>query len=87
MARQRSKRELEAEVRSWSDVVSDRVLEDALRAVVNRPTVDRGHDISYVTGYSRDGRTVFIDRHMPRTFLYRRKGILTEGGRRAIKGA
>lgn len=78
MANQRSKRELEAEVRSWSDVISDRVLEDALRAVVNRPLIDRSHDIPYVAGYSRDGRTVFIDRHMPRSFLYRGKRVLTD---------
>jgi hypothetical protein len=30
--------------------------------------VNREYDILYIAGYSADGPTVFIDRHLPRTF-------------------
>ena len=32
---------------------------------------DRKHDIPYLAGYSQDGKTIYIDRHMPRSFKYR----------------
>jgi hypothetical protein len=33
-----------------------------------RVRVSHAYDIPYIAGYSADGRTVFIDRHLPRTF-------------------
>jgi hypothetical protein len=30
--------------------------------------VDRAHDVPYLAGYSLDGKTIYIDRHMPRAF-------------------
>jgi len=53
-------------------------MDHALRAVRARATLDRDHDIPYVAGYSVDGRTIFIDRHMPNSFVYRRKRVLTD---------
>src|SRR6202007_2766169 len=40
--------------------------------------LDRDHDIPYLAGYSRDGRTIYIDRHMPTSFQYRDRQIETD---------
>jgi predicted metal-dependent RNase len=40
-----------------------------LDAVVRRVKhLDRKHDIPYLAGYSLDGDTIYIDRHMPNSF-------------------
>jgi hypothetical protein len=45
------------------------VLDDAVKALRHRVRkVDHSYDIPYVAGYSVDARTVYIDRHLPRTF-------------------
>lgn len=30
-----------------------------------QPKIDKSHDIPYLAGYSRDGKTVYLDRHFP----------------------
>jgi len=40
--------------------------------------LDRDHDIPYLAGYSRDGKTIYIDRHMPPSFRYRGRDIDTD---------
>src|SRR6266481_2431875 len=48
--------------------VSSLMLDRALDAIVRRvKNLDRKHDIPYLAGYSRDGKTIYIDRHMPST--------------------
>ena len=37
--------------------------------------LDRAHDIPYLAGYSRDGKTIYIDRHMPRTMKFHGRDI------------
>jgi hypothetical protein len=70
---------LEGEVRTWTDEISDAALTEALRAILKRiKKIDRRYDIPYVAGYSRDGETVFIDRHMPRGFTWRGRRIDTD---------
>src|ERR1700738_1963941 len=59
---------LQREGRHKSEEIADDVLSDAVKAIGRRVRVDRGHDIPYIAGYSLDGRTVFIDRHLPATF-------------------
>ena len=55
------------------------ILDRALDAVVRRvKTLDRKHDIPYLAGYSNDGKTIYIDRHMPRTMKYRGREINTD---------
>ena len=57
------------EARNRSENISDAVLNEAIKALRKRiATVDHSHDIPYIAGYSRDGRTVYIDRHLPRSF-------------------
>lgn len=59
--------------------VSNLMMERALDAVLRRARkLDRRHDIPYLAGYSRDGRTIYIDRHMPRSFRLRSRTIETD---------
>jgi hypothetical protein len=68
----RSVRSLDREVRTWTESNSDKALINVVVALLRRiHKIDRTYDIPYIAGYSRDGSTVFIDRHMPRSFAYR----------------
>src|SRR5262249_46385910 len=58
----------------WS-LMMDRALDAVVRRVKN---LDRDHDIPYLAGYSRDGKTIYIDRHMPPSFRYRGRDIDTD---------
>src|SRR5690242_10421 len=59
--------------------VSSMMMERALDAIVRRvKNLDRKHDIPYLAGYSQDGKTIYIDRHMPRSFKYRGREIDTD---------
>jgi hypothetical protein len=59
--------------------VSDLMLDRALDAILRRvKKLDRKHDIPYLAGYSRDGQTIYIDRHMPRSFKFRGRTVETD---------
>lgn len=59
--------------------VSSLMMDRALDAVVRRVgKFDRKHDIPYLAGYSTDGKTIYIDRHMPKSFKYRGRTIETD---------
>jgi hypothetical protein len=59
--------------------VSALMMDRALDAVVRRAkTLDRAHDIPYLAGYSRDGKTIYIDRHMPKMMKYAGREIDTD---------
>jgi hypothetical protein len=51
-----------------SNLMMDRALDAICRRVKN---IDRKHDVPYLAGYSIDGNTIYIDRHMPRTLKYK----------------
>ena len=54
-----------------SEDIEDDVLFDAVKAIQRRVrVVNRSYDIPYIAGYSSDGHTVFIDRHLPKTFRW-----------------
>jgi hypothetical protein len=56
--------------------VSSLMLDRALDAIERRvKTIDRAHDIPYLAGYSVDGKTIYIDRHLPRSFEYKGRAI------------
>jgi hypothetical protein len=79
MKRPKRIRNVDAEVTNWSDEVSNEAMLDAAEALRRRiRRVDRSHDIPYIAGYSRDGRTVFIDRHMPRSFRFGETRVQTD---------
>ena len=59
--------------------VSSLMLDRALDAIVRRvKNLDREHDIPYLAGYSNDGKTIYIDRHMPRTMKFRAREVDTD---------
>jgi hypothetical protein len=59
--------------------ISSLMLDRALDAIVRRvKSLDRKHDIPYLAGYSTDGKTIYIDRHMPRTMKYKGREIDTD---------
>jgi hypothetical protein len=67
------------ECKTWSDKVSNAVVDDLVAALVKRPAkISREFDIPYIAGYAKDGATVFIDRHMPRSFRYRGREVETD---------
>jgi hypothetical protein len=70
---------LEQEVRHKSEDIQNDVLLDVVRAIRRRVrVVNRQYDIPYIAGYSVDGHTVFIDRHLPRTFRWLFKTVRVE---------
>ncbi len=59
--------------------VSSLMMDRARDAVMRRvKKFDRQHDIPYLAGYSQDGKTIYIDRHMPKSFKYRGREIDTD---------
>src|SRR5215472_5932617 len=59
--------------------VSSLMMDRALDAVVRRAKkLDRDHDIPYLAGYSNDGKTIYIDRHMPKVWKYRGREVNTD---------
>jgi hypothetical protein len=59
--------------------VSSLMMDRALDAVVRRvKKLDRSHDIPYLAGYSLDGKIIYIDRHMPKSFKFRGRTIETD---------
>jgi hypothetical protein len=70
---------LDRELKHKSEDIQDAVLMDVVSAIRRRVRfVNRNYDIPYIAGYSRDGRTVFIDRHLPRTFRWLMKTVRVE---------
>ena len=59
-------------------LVSRYMMDQAIRAIRKRADVDRKHDIPYLAGYSVDGKTIYIDRHMPKSFVYEGRRINTD---------
>ena len=55
-------------------LVSAQMLRQAVGNILRRARLDRTHDVPYLAGYGRDGKTIYIDRHLPR--------ILVTAGRR-----
>lgn len=51
-------------------LVSGAILTRAVNDIRRRTRLDRAHDVPYLAGYSVDGRTIYIDRHLPRSFAY-----------------
>ena len=59
--------------------VSSLMMDRALDAICRRvKKLDRSHDIPYLAGYSLDGKTIYIDRHMPKFFKFRGRKIDTD---------
>ncbi|MEO9214662.1 MAG: hypothetical protein ABI227_03285 [Rhodanobacter sp.] len=52
------------------------MLDRALDVILRRlKKLDREHDIPFLAGYSRDGKTIYIDRYLPKSFTFRDRPI------------
>ena len=49
-------------------LLSNTMLAHATSAIMAHVRLDRTWDIPYLAGYSLDGKTVYIDRHLPKTY-------------------
>ncbi len=63
-------------VASW--LISREMMDHAMRAIRSRIHLERSYDIPYLAGYSLDGHMIFIDRHMPKSFVYRGRRVMTD---------
>lgn len=62
-------RQVDREARNKSDEISDGVMNELVRALQKRvDTIDHSYDVPYIAGYSQDAKTIYIDRHLPRSF-------------------
>jgi hypothetical protein len=59
-------------------LIGQAMMDHAVKAIRARAHLERDYDIPYVAGYSIDGHTIFIDRHMPKSFTYRARKVLTD---------
>ena len=50
-------------------LMSHIMLNLAIEEILKRVKLDRSYDIPYLAGYSKDGKTIYIDRHMPESFV------------------
>lgn len=57
-------------------LVSHIMLDLALESILKKIKIDRVHDIPYLAGYSKDGKKIYIDRHMPKFFINRQKRMI-----------
>ena len=75
MPSRRAAKKLRAPEWQLSSFMMDRALEAVVRQISK---LDRNHDIPYLAGYSKDGKTIYIDRHMPKSFSFRRRRVKTD---------
>jgi hypothetical protein len=50
-------------------LVSADMLDHAVETIMKKTHLDRTWDIPYLAGYSRNGRNIYIDRHLPKSFV------------------
>jgi hypothetical protein len=74
-ARREARKKLRTPEWQVSSFMMDRALEAVVRQVCK---LDRNHDIPYLAGYSKNAKTIYIDRHMPKSFMFRRRRIKTD---------
>ena len=59
-------------------LIGQKMMDHAVKSIRARAHLERGYDVPYLAGYSLDGHTIFIDRHMPKSFVYRSRKVLTD---------
>ena len=59
-------------------LIGEKMMDHAVKSIRARTHLERDYDIPYLAGYSLDGHTIFIDRHMPRSFVYRSRKVMTD---------
>ncbi|SYZ73826.1 conserved hypothetical protein [Candidatus Zixiibacteriota bacterium] len=59
-------------------LVSAAMLKNAVSNILKDVRLDRTWDIPYLAGYSRDAKTIYIDRHLPKSFETRGRRIYVD---------
>jgi hypothetical protein len=59
-------------------LIGQKMMDHAVKSIRARAHLERSYDIPYLAGYSLDGHTIFIDRHMPKSFTWRGRKVLTD---------
>jgi len=59
-------------------LIGQKMMDRATKSICARLHLERRYDIPYLAGYSLDGHTIFIDRHMPKSFVYRGRKVMTD---------
>jgi hypothetical protein len=71
-----SRRSVRKPKKDW--LVSHVMMDLALEAILRRVSVNRSYDIPYLAGYSKSRKIIYIDRHMPKSFVLRGRRIKTD---------
>jgi hypothetical protein len=56
-------------------VLSGAMLDRAVNAILKNVRLDRRHDVPYLAGYSRDGKTIYIDKSLPKILATRGRRV------------
>jgi hypothetical protein len=59
-------------------LVSEAMLRTAVQRILGRVKLDRSYDIPYLAGYSRSGKIIYIDRHLPKSFVMRGRRVFVD---------
>lgn len=59
-------------------LVSGEMLCKAVGSILAHRTLDRTWDIPYLAGYCRKGRRIYIDRHLPESFLWKGRRVAVD---------
>ncbi len=59
-------------------LVSAAMLKNAVRKILRDVRLDRTWDIPYLAGYSNDAKTIYIDRHLPKSFETRGRRVFVD---------
>jgi hypothetical protein len=59
-------------------VMSGTMLKSAVDAILASTKLDRSHDVPYLAGYARDGKTIYIDKDLPRSFAAAGKRVAVD---------
>jgi hypothetical protein len=59
-------------------LVSHVMLDFVIKAIARKVKIDRKHDIPYLAGYNHNGKIIYIDRHMPKSFKLNGRIIKTD---------
>lgn len=59
-------------------LISRVMLDLSLEAILRKFIVNRDYDIPYLAGYSKNGKIIYIDRHMPKSFVTHGRRVKTD---------
>ena len=57
---------IECKVEDWH--INANVMDRTIKEILTRVTLNRSYNVPYLAGYSKDGKTIYIDKDMPKFF-------------------